>query len=524
MTNVSPNFARFLAAEHEAHALRIERLPLNRPLHHYRNAFPSARNTFVLDDVRAAASASSGAPPTSRVSLLGSAPFLTFRATRLLERTAQGTLRARVTLADRSGTEHADVDDPFIVLRALLDRYAIPPSEATESALPLVAGAVGYVGYESGQMLERLPCLPRPSLGMPDMAFGFHDWILGRTDASEHAWLSVVGRGPTLEDARRSAGTILDAVRDALLSFERSGPIPAPSSRPVRSSRATHAHTPRASYMHRIATAKAHIEAGDAFEICLTHALDVPFSGDPWRLYDELRTQNPSPFSAFLDLPEGAVVSSSPERFVRLDTNGHVESRPIKGTRPRGQSPEDDTRIAEELRTSEKDRAENMMIVDLVRNDLGRICRYGTVTVPSLCAVERYATVHQLVSTIRGELEEPRDAVDVLTACFPPGSMTGAPKIEAMRILEHLEPIERGVYSGGLGYVDVRGSMDLSVVIRTAIVKDGVARVHVGGAIVSDSEPDAEYEETMHKARALLHALGGDLPDDRACAETTGRP
>ena len=262
-------------------------------------------------------------------------------------------------------------------------------------------------------------------------------------------------------------------------------------------------------YIARVASAKEHIRLGDAFEICLTNAWRTPFAqDDAWALFDELHHSNPAPFAAILDLPEGAIVSSSPERFLSLDSKGVAESRPIKGTRPRGATPEEDARLVADLATSEKDRAENAMIVDLVRNDLGRVCRFGSVEAPELFVIEPYATVHQLVSTVRGELAPGKDGIDLLKACFPPGSMTGAPKIEAMTILEHLEPVERGVYSGALGWIDVGGAMDLSVVIRTAVLRDDIATFSVGGAVVADSDPIAEYEETEHKARALVRALG----------------
>jgi anthranilate/para-aminobenzoate synthase component I len=235
--------------------------------------------------------------------------------------------------------------------------------------------------------------------------------------------------------------------------------------------------------------------------------LEATFVHDAWELYRELRRANPAPFAAWLDLPEGAIASSSPERFVRLSAEGIAESRPIKGTRPRGKTREDDERIARELASSPKDRAENAMIVDLVRNDLGKVCRFGSVDVPELYAVERYPTVHQLVSTVRGELAKGRDAVDLLSACFPPGSMTGAPKIEAMTILEALEPVERGVYSGALGFIDASGTMDASVVIRSAVVAGGKVSVGVGGAIVADSDPAAEHAEALLKAKALANAI-----------------
>jgi para-aminobenzoate synthetase component 1 len=249
------------------------------------------------------------------------------------------------------------------------------------------------------------------------------------------------------------------------------------------------------------------IAAGELYQANLTHRLAARFSGDAWRLYEALRARSPAPFAAFVGLPELTIVGSSPEGFLRLDADGAVETRPIKGTRPRGETAADDARLFEELRSSEKERAENAMIVDLMRNDLGRVCAPGSVEVPELFAIERYATLFQMVSTVRGRLRPGRDRVDLLRAAFPPGSMTGAPKIAAMQLLARLEPVRRGVYSGALGYLDARGGADLCVVIRTLLCRGRQAWLHVGGGIVLDSDPRAEWEETLAKARAPLDAI-----------------
>ena len=217
-------------------------------------------------------------------------------------------------------------------------------------------------------------------------------------------------------------------------------------------------------------------------------------------------------YGAYLGFRDVAVASASPELFLRLE-NGRVETRPIKGTRPRGHTPEADVALAEELRSSEKDRAENVMIVDLLRNDLGRACRVGSVHVPDLFGLETYSTVHHLVSTIRGDLRRDLDAVDLLKACFPGGSVTGCPKIRAMEIIEELEPTRRGVYCGAIGCLGFDGDMDTSIVIRTAVIKDMRAYYQVGGAIVADSDPESEYQETLDKARAFLTALGSTQAD-----------
>jgi para-aminobenzoate synthetase component 1 len=235
--------------------------------------------------------------------------------------------------------------------------------------------------------------------------------------------------------------------------------------------------------------------------------MEMGLAGDPWDLYGILREINPAPFAAWLQFPDFQIVSASPERFLSLSSNRVAESRPIKGTRPRGADPVEDARLRDELEKSTKDRAENVMIVDLVRNDLGRVAEIGSVEVPELQVIEPYATVFQMVSTVRAKLRKDRDAVDLVRACFPGGSMTGAPKIEAMKIIDALEPVKRGVYSGAIGYFDHSGVMDLSIVIRTIVCKDGRATFGVGGAVVADSDPQDEYQETLDKAAALIEAL-----------------
>ncbi|MBK7949996.1 MAG: aminodeoxychorismate synthase component I [Deltaproteobacteria bacterium] len=249
------------------------------------------------------------------------------------------------------------------------------------------------------------------------------------------------------------------------------------------------------------------IAAGNVYQANYSQRLTVSVDADPWALYGALRRNNPAPFGAYLALPDAMILSSSPERFLRMDGSRRVESRPIKGTRPRGDDELADRRLLLELAASEKDRAENLMIVDLVRNDLGRVCAPGTIAVPELMQIEAYATVFQMVSTVTGELATGRDAFDLVRANFPPGSMTGAPKLAAIALLEALESVRRGVYAGALGYLDLRGGLDLSVVIRTLVWQAGRAHLHVGGGIVADSSPEAEYLESLDKAKAPLAAI-----------------
>jgi aminodeoxychorismate synthase component I len=365
---------------------------------------------------------------------------------------------------------------------------------------------VGYFGYESLYLIEEVPDVGVVDLSLPTLCFGLHDMVLACSHVSGEAFLSVIGRGDTAAVARQRALDRRDAWLRRIRALE-ADPPPETVGSPDHTSPSVRSHFDEPAYCRLVERVKEHIFAGDVFEVCLTHRLEADFAGDPWRLYQELRRLSPAPFACFLNFPDAQVVSSSPERFLRLGPDRIAESRPIKGTRPRGATPEQDEALYRELLCSVKDRAENVMIVDLVRNDFGRVCRFGTVHVPELMAVEKYATVFQMVSTIRGQLDEGRDGLDLVRACFPGGSMTGAPKIEAMKIIDRMEPVKRGIYSGAIGYLDYTGSLDLSIVIRTLVIKDGRAYFHVGGAIVADSDPLDEYHETLIKAQALIAAL-----------------
>jgi para-aminobenzoate synthetase component 1 len=262
----------------------------------------------------------------------------------------------------------------------------------------------------------------------------------------------------------------------------------------------------RPGYLKAVRRAIEYIHAGDCFQVNLSQRLVFPATEPPLELYGRLRECNPAPFAGYLDLGDCVVLSASPERFLRVAA-GLVETRPIKGTRPRGATPEEDQRQIADLLGSAKDRAENVMIVDLMRNDLGRVCAYGTVEVTALCHPETYRTVHHLVSEVRGRLRAGLGPVDLLRAAFPGGSVTGAPKVRAMEIIAELEPTARGPYCGGLGYVGFDGAMDTSILIRTLTASKGWLQFPVGGGVVADSDPEAEYAETLHKAEGLLRAL-----------------
>jgi para-aminobenzoate synthetase component 1 len=434
-----------------------------------------------------------------RYSFAGSDPYLVLRA-----RGPSVELDCR--RAVRPGLEpgRAVFDaDPLDVLRALLP----PPPAGAPGDAPFVGGAVGYLGYELVEWIEEIGLGGLDDLVLPDLCVLFVDRLLCFDRAEERMSAHALGFG---EDAA-AAALRAEAAADELLRrlaepprFARRPPV-----EPVREPREPFAFFDASTYAKAVDAAKQEIAAGNAYQICLTHRMERDFAGDPWSLYRRLREQNPAPFASYIELPEVAIASSSPERFLRLSPDRGVESRPIKGTRPRGSEGDEDRANRARLACSAKDRAENLMIVDLVRNDLGRVCETGSVEVPELMAIEAYASVFQMVSTVRGLLRADRDAVDLIRATFPPGSMTGAPKIAAMRILDRLEPVRRGIYSGALGYFDVRGGLDLCVVIRTVLLRNGRAYVHAGGGIVADSDPMGEYRETLDKARALVAALEG---------------
>jgi para-aminobenzoate synthetase component 1 len=450
-----------------------------------------------------------------RFSFAGSDPYLVLRA--FGERVELDC--RRVVRADLTSGGSTLESDPLAVARSLLPA---PPGRGGggELPLPFAGGAVGYWGYELAQCVEPVLLHARNDLGLPDLVLLYVDRLLAVERLEGRAFSVGLGFGADQAEA---------AVRAAAAAEELAGRFQGHRSRPLRAAaqprpdsdaleeRRDVLSTPLVpelrsffdedAYANAVASIGDEIAAGNVYQANLTQRMDLPWAGEPWALYRELRRLSPAPFAAYIELPEVTIAGSSPERFLRLAADGRVESRPIKGTRRRGQTPRADALLAAELAASGKDRAENLMIVDLVRNDLGRVCQVGSVAVPELMAIEAYATVFQMVSTVTGRLRPDCDATDLIRATFPPGSMTGAPKIAAMRILDTIEPVRRGVYSGAIGYLDLRGGADLSVVIRTLLVKDGRAYLHAGGAVVADSDPVAEYHESLDKARALLAAL-----------------
>ncbi len=412
--------------------------------------------------------------------------------------------------------------DPLIALRDLLAPFAADPVSGLP---PFQGGAAGYIGYDYGALLERLPPTRFDDLAIPDVVLGLYDWVIAWDHLLETAWIVSTGLPETGPRRGDRAGERLAMVRERLGGPARdvSRPVPGPTappaaeapSYPVLGVEGAEAIGLRSTFTHRgyldaVTRVRDYIVAGDIFQANLSQRFQAPLTEPAFDLYARLRHDNPAAFAAYLDVGELRVLSASPERFLRLDENRrHVETRPIKGTRPRGLGPMHDAALGRALSESDKDRAENVMIVDLLRNDLSRVCRPGTVRVPELFALEQHPTVHHLVSTVVGELDPAADAIDLLRAAFPGGSITGAPKVRAMEIIAELEPSQRGVYCGSIGYLSTTGAMDTSIVIRTYLALRGRVYFQAGGGIVADSDPEMEYRETLDKARALIRALAG---------------
>jgi para-aminobenzoate synthetase component I len=417
--------------------------------------------------------------------------------------------------------------DALSVARALLPAEPIQPIPELP---PFQGGLAGYIGYDWGATLERLPRPRFDDLQIPDVVLCLYDWVIAWDHRSRQAWLVSTGL-PEVGQAREAhARARMDLVRRRLhreqgtTAAEQFVPGNGPSLLPDRAP--AHARAPtyltrgienaerlglrstftRQGYLDAVARVREYILAGDIFQANLSQRFHGRWGSTPYDLYRRLRRRNPAPFAAYLGFNDVAVLSASPERFLRLDGQ-HIETRPIKGTRPRGLGPMHDAALGRALAESRKDRAENVMIVDLLRNDLSRVCRPGTVRVPELFALEQHPTVHHLVSTVVGEIEPGAGAVELIRAAFPGGSITGAPKVRAMEIIAELEPTQRGVYCGSIGYLSATGAMDTSIVIRTYLLLGGQVYFQAGGGIVADSDPELEYRETLDKARGLIETL-----------------
>ncbi len=394
--------------------------------------------------------------------------------------------RKQETQISRPEGSFSSNQDPFAIVKEELKRMT-----AVQSELPFTAGAVGYFAYDLARRLEKQPELAVDAEQLPEMAVGIYAWAVVVDHTQQQSWLTGDAHADVDWDALKWTFSQLPE-----LDF----------SYPFKVLAAPQSNLDKNSYAAAIKRIKQYLKEGDCYQINLAQRFCSPCSGNPWQAYYQLRQLNAAPFSAYLNLPDVQVLSSSPERFLQV-VNGQVETKPIKGTRPRNVDPSEDERQKHLLAESLKDRAENLMIVDLLRNDISKNCRRGSVYVPKLFDVESYATVHHLVSTVSGQLTADHHALDLLRGCFPGGSITGAPKIRAMEIIEELEPHRRGIYCGSIGYIGCDGNMDSNIAIRTLVHSDQTIRFWAGGGIVNDSETDAEYQECFDKAQALLTLL-----------------
>jgi len=468
-----------------------------------------------------------------RYSFLGSEPFLV-----VSNRGSEVTL----TRGQEHEVQHVN---PFDAVGKLLEAYRLDHCPAP---VPFLGGAVGYFSYDLCHFIERLPSTAIDDLKLPESCLAFYDTVVAFDHLENKAYLVATGF-PEIEDGQRlrRARMRLEEMKDWLCSSHSVvvvGRSPEQSEGEAKQSRdrdcgacserergisssllrlrlAT-ATAPRddrqnreirlksdftpEEYVKAVNKVREYIAAGDVFQVNLSQRFEADLEISPFELHKRLRTVNPAPFASYLNFPGVTIVSASPERFLKVQSD-LVETRPIKGTRPRGKDPAEDERLAYELIHSAKDRAENVMIVDLERNDLGRVCHYGTVKVTELAILETFPTVFHLTSTVIGRLRRGKSNIDLLKATFPGGSITGAPKVRAMEIIDEIEPTKRSVYTGSIGYLGFNEDMDINIVIRSFLIKEGKAYFQVGGAIIYDSDPEAEYMETLDKARALIRAL-----------------
>ena len=440
---------------------------------------------FLLESARTATG-------LARYSFLGADPAMTL--------VSHG---AQVHVRQKNGTASTHTDHPLTMLRQEMARWQTPRPDGFP---PFFGGFAGVLSYDLARRIERLPEFCEDDLNLPEMDLSLADLVVTADHEKSRLWVTWLPdpdeRGFLSAEERyvRGRGRI-EAVFSRLLEE------PPAVSKPGAKAGAATSGMDRKTFTNMVRKARQYIAAGDIFQANLSQRFSAPAKGvDPWQLYDVLSGINPSPFACYFDHGDYQVVSSSPERLVSL-ADGVVQSRPIAGTRPRGMDSKADTESGEALLASAKERAEHLMLVDLMRNDLGRVCHYGSVKVSEFMTTERYSHVIHIVSNVIGQLGPGKDAVSLIRAVFPGGTITGAPKVRCMEVIEELEPVRRGLYTGSAGYLAASGDMDLNILIRTIVMQDNVAYFQTGAGIVADSDPEAEYEETLHKAAAMNRAL-----------------
>ena len=393
------------------------------------------------------------------------------------------------TRISRGGDSVESNEDPFLLLKQELGER-----EQNLSGLPFCGGALGYFAYDLGRRLEQLPETASNDVLLPEMAVGIYDWAVIIDHHLRRACLVSLCRYPeTAKQWSSLQALFADVTESQEQEFNMKADV--------------ESNMTKEQYAQAFDRIKHYIREGDCYQVNLAQRFSAGFEGNSWDAYRQLRQLNPAPYAAYINTPAGTVMSSSPERFLRV-TDNQVETKPIKGTSHRSVFAYEDKALAVSLLESEKDRAENLMIVDLLRNDISKVCEPGTVVVPKLFALETYATVHHLVSTISGRLDKGKHALDLLRACFPGGSITGAPKLRSMEIIEELEPHRRSVYCGSIAYIGFDGNMDSNICIRTMVRYNNQLYFHAGGGIVWDSQMDAEYQECFDKAAAMLKLFG----------------
>jgi para-aminobenzoate synthetase component 1 len=447
--------------------------------------------------------------PSARYSFVTAKPFLTFRSS--------GS-RCEITQHGTRNTEHAQFGNPWHILDSLMARCEL--LEEVDLPFPL-GGCFGYWGYDLRNFVE--PKLPRRAtndLEVPDCHVGFHDSLVVFDHQLGKTWVVSTGLAADGSRSEKRAGEQMEFWQ-AICSSRREEALTSRENLSLLTSAATSNNAAVASNLSRpdfiaaVARAQKYIRSGDIYQVNLSHRLTAPCELSGWELFQQLGAVSPAPFSAFFDCGDLQMASSSPEQFLRM-SGSQIVTRPIKGTRPRDADPTRDAQLAYELQTSAKELAELVMITDLLRNDLGKVCEYGSVQTPDLARLEKFAHVQHLVSTVEGRLRGDVTHFAALASCFPGGSITGAPKIRAMEIIDELEPLSRGPYCGCHGYLGFNRESHLSVTIRTAVCKDGLAHFNVGAGIVADSNPEAEYEETLAKAAGFLAALKLEIPTSPA--------
>lgn len=392
----------------------------------------------------------------------------------------------KITTITRDGESYTSEDNPFTLLKEYL------PKKQQSQKQPFCGGVIGYLGYELAHHLENLPEKNPQMIVMPDLAVGIYDWAIVTDHQLQQTHLVSAKLFPQTE---RTIQQVLDHLASPVATkndFKLSSPFSA--------------NTNRQEYQQAFQKIKQYINDGHCYQINLSTCFSASFSGSPWSAYRTLRQHNPAPYAAFMNLPQGQLLSLSPERFLQVKDK-HVETKPIKGTSPRSDDPDIDQHNARQLMNSRKDKAENLMIVDLLRNDLGKSCALGSIAVPQLFALESFPAVHHLVSTVTGKLAEDKHSIDLLHDCFPGGSITGAPKIRAMEIISELETQQRNIYCGSIIYIDYNGDMDSNIAIRTLVCDGQKIHCAAGGGIVADSDCHAEYQEIHDKIGLIIKTL-----------------